>query len=88
MFYYAPKMLYYASICYYAFKAQNYASRIRQGLHFRAYIYILSSALCVLIWPHKWISGSLSEGPHQMTLCKLWGNYGVYMATRHLNVCP
>ena len=35
MLYYAPKMLYYASICYYAFKvyyAQNYASRIRQGL--------------------------------------------------------
>ena len=35
MFYYAPKMLYYAGICYYAFKvyyAQNYASRIRQGL--------------------------------------------------------
>ena len=36
MFYYAPKMLYYASICYYAFNvyyAQNYASRIRQGLN-------------------------------------------------------
>ena len=35
MLYYAPKILYYASICYYAFKvyyAQNYASRIRQGL--------------------------------------------------------
>ena len=35
MFYYALKMLYYASICYYAFRvyyAQNYASRIRQGL--------------------------------------------------------
>ena len=35
MFYYAPKMLYYASIHYYALKvyyAQNYASRIRQGL--------------------------------------------------------
>ena len=35
MFHYAPKMLYYASIYYYAFNvyyAQNYASRIRQGL--------------------------------------------------------
>ena len=32
----APKMFYYASICYYAFNvyyAQNYASRIRQGLY-------------------------------------------------------
>ena len=31
-------MLYYASICYYAFRvyyAQNYASRIRQGLRGR-----------------------------------------------------
>ena len=36
MLYYAPKMLYYASIYYYAFNvyyAQNYASRIRQGLN-------------------------------------------------------
>ena len=35
MFYYAPITFYYASICYYAFNvyyAQNYASRIRQGL--------------------------------------------------------